>query len=624
MPNTIFGGASAQGLNFRQLYVGGARATRARTPNKASESDMGPYLLLNDWDNSARTLSVPSSDVKSSWRGLTSTIEMVIKNHFDDSRFFIAGVSPSNGLTTVVPQEPQRTMAFGSATSTYHFPNQSYFFENSCDFLDAHGEWFLDRNANIVYYIPRSGENMAKMSVVAPVTERLLDIHAGARNLSFEQLTFQYAGWIMPANRTIGLQSGLLFDGTPGLGGWNSVPMPGGIHISDATNITLSNCTVNHMGAVGVQMSHTTNHVVVDRCHVHDISGVGIWDGADLTPHTRNDPRRCFNVVISNCSVYDVGRDYTGAAGIASCFSDSLKILHNEIYNSPYVGITVGQGSTRDATSLQNNIISYNNIHDVMQLHDDNAGIYTQSLQPGTQITYNWVHNIKRSGWAEGNQVADIYLDNNSSQIIVAHNALDGHVGGKRIHTQVDAHDNRFFDNDNFDAETIALTGPPTGTFPAPAHIGLSTGGPHAGSLGDTLQVGCFLRAGQYLDGGGKFFCLMRSDGNLSIYKGSDPRHRQEMVWNTGLSNHPSGNYYATVSYLGFLQIFSGTPEKPGKIIWQNTPYVAPPSSPGCYMVHLQGDGNMVLMGGYGYNDNQGKPNIGYWDRVNGPPGKTF
>lgn len=610
-------GAPAQGLNFRQLYVADRRATRARTPNKTSESDLGPYLNLVNWDNQAHTLSINSGDINTNWSGLTSSVEMVVKNQFDVARLPIANVSIVGGTAIVTPQDPERTIDFGSATSTYHAPGQSYYFENSYDFLDSPGEWFLDRTANTVYYIPRPGENMTSVNVVAPITEDMVDVHGGAHDITLQWLTIQHAGWIPPSNEMIGLQSGLVFNGT---GGWNSTVVPGGVRVSGATNVTFAHCTINHMGGVGLEISDSTNHVTLDRCQVYDISSCGVWDDPGLIDNSPGSLSCCFNDVISNCSIHDVGRDYTGTAGIVAGFSNGLHILHNEVYNSPYVGISVGLGSTASPTSLGNNIISYNNVHDVMQLHDDNAGIYTQSLQPGTQITYNWVHDIKRSGWAEANQVADVYLDNNSSQITVANNALDGAVGDERIHTQVDAHDNTIFDNETLNASTIAQAGPPARLFPK-AVIAPPSGGPHAGSPGSTLQSGCYLRVGQYLEGGGTDFCVMQGDGNLVIYKGSDPSNNQGYAWSTGTGGRPLGAYFATVSYTGLLQVFAGTPEVPGALIWRATPYQTPPSASATYTLYMQGDGNLVLLGGYGYNDNQGNPSIGYWDRINAPPG---
>ena len=51
-----------------------------------------------------------------------------------------------------------------------------YFVENIFEALDTPGEWYLDRKAQVLYYIPRSGEDMNAAEIVAPVVEKLLEL----------------------------------------------------------------------------------------------------------------------------------------------------------------------------------------------------------------------------------------------------------------------------------------------------------------------------------------------------------------------------------------------------------------------------------------------------------------
>ena len=603
--------AHAGGLDFRQLYVNERRAIRARYPDRTSDSDLGPYLRLIDWDNRGRTLAVHASDIRAPWLGLTSTVEMVVNNHWDVARLHIASasVSPvSRDVVTVTPREPERSIAFEpNIDEMYHAPGQTFYFENSYDFLTAPGEWFLDQRAGTVYYIPRPGEDMTRARVIAPVAEDVLDVR-GASHLVFRGLTVQYAGWLVPPNEMIGLQSGLVFHGT---GGWDGVPIPGGVRVSGASDITFEGCTVDHMGGVGLEISDGADHVVVERCHVYDIASVGIWDSADPAVLPPGSPKRCREDMIRGCSVHDVGRDYTGAGGIVSLFSDGLQVLNNEVYNSPYTGISIGSGSTDRPTSLRNNIVSGNDVHDVMQLHDDNAGIYTQSLQPGTRITGNWVHGIRRSGWADANQVADVYLDNHSAGITVAHNALSERWVGKRIHVQADCGPLTVLGNDGPAAAAVALAGPPPGLFPR-AHTAAPSAPP--APYGGALQTGCFLRPGQYLQGGA-YLALMRPDGDFVVCRGLGDARRP--VWETGTGGQNGRPAFAAVSRRGRLEIFRGTPEHPGALLWASN---SVKSSPGYFQANMQADGNLTVTPGlksYG-----GPPEV--WDSINNGTGTTF
>lgn len=598
--------APAHGLDFRQLYVDGRRAVRARWPHRTSDSDLGPYLRLIHWDDHGRTLAVHAADLPADLRGLTSTVEMVIKTHWDVAQLSIAAVSTSGGVTTVTPQEPGRATAFfPGRAEIYHAPGQTFYLENSYDLLGAPGEWFLDREADRAYYIPRPGEDMRKATVIVPVSEDVLDVR-GASSLTFQGLTIEYAGWLPPPSERVGLQSGLVFDGT---GGWNCVAIPGGVRVSGATDVRFKGCTIVHMGGVGLEISDSTRRVLVDRCHVYDISSVGIWDSSDPLISSPDDPRRCQGDVIRDCSVHDVGRDYTGAGGIVSLYSEGLQILHNEVYNSPYTGISVGAGSTDKPTSLRDNLISGNNVHDVMQLHDDNGGIYTQSLQPGTRITENWVHGIRRSGWAEANQVADVYLDNRSTDITVAHNALSEKWVGHRIKVQEDCGPLTVEDND--DPGAAVMAGPPRGLFSkartAPPSIAPA-------SYGDSLQTGCFLRAGQFLRGG-DYTALMRPDGDFVVCRG--PEHAETPIWETGTGGRAPGPYFATVSSRGRLQVFRGTPDRPGAVLWASNSIESPQ---GYFQMNMQTDGNLTLTPGL--NRSGGLPEV--WDSINYKTGTAF
>jgi len=66
--------------------------------------------------------------------------------------------------------------------------------ENAYELLNDQGEWYLDRAADIVYYIPRPEDNMGQAVVVAGVIERLVAAEgtpaSPIRNVQFNGITF--------------------------------------------------------------------------------------------------------------------------------------------------------------------------------------------------------------------------------------------------------------------------------------------------------------------------------------------------------------------------------------------------------------------------------------------------
>ena len=55
-------------------------------------------------------------------------------------------------------------------------------------------------------------------------------------------------------------------------------------------------------------------------------------------------PLMCVRVVQSDCTIHNVGHEFPGNCGITAFYSRGLRILHNEIYDIPYTGISVGWG----------------------------------------------------------------------------------------------------------------------------------------------------------------------------------------------------------------------------------------------------------------------------------------
>ncbi len=420
--------ASARGMNFRQLYINGARATRARTINYQGANDLGPYSTGLVWKTANKTISVPGSNFSPGWNRLTSTVEMVINRHWQTVRTKIASVAASGRNFEITPTTTSQNILWNTPYAQFLSPKPTYYFENSLDFLDAPGEFYLDTAANKVYYIPRSGEqaNLNNANyVMAPGTSRILDIN-GASNISFQWITFEGSNYLPADGSTVELQSNFMFKPTT----WQTQAIPGGVRVRNASGVHLQYCTVRRMGGAGIEFTDSTNGCVIDHGNVYDVAGNGIEVYTDVnnvpgkgsidTSHTSINDR------ITNTFVHEVGRDYSGASGIIATYPKGITINHNEIYNCPYNGISLGWGWTSSATVLGGNKVNYNNVHHVMQLHDDAAGIYTLSLNsPQSEIAYNYIHDISRSGWAELNAISGIYFDEGSSGFNAHNNSID-------------------------------------------------------------------------------------------------------------------------------------------------------------------------------------------------------
>ncbi len=144
--------------NFRQLYVNGIRATRAR-------GNPPPGIALHGSDG----YRLPKPDM-AAW-GNQDDIEFCYLVTWTHSRCKVKSIVKDGDGAVVAMLQPHFTMARTKEGVQVKLPN---YIENALELLDEPGEWYLDRKSGTVYYIPRPGEDMAKAEVVAPAIERLI------------------------------------------------------------------------------------------------------------------------------------------------------------------------------------------------------------------------------------------------------------------------------------------------------------------------------------------------------------------------------------------------------------------------------------------------------------------
>ena len=414
----------AQKWYFRQLFVDGKRATRARTPNADSKA---PYLKVKNAelkaDEGIWKVNLEPGQMRN-WKNLPD-VEIVMLGYWDMMRKRLASVDQDKGEVIMAPPH---------VSSHHHDPRSGRwcFFENAIEMLDQVGEWYLDRSRGILSYWPLDGQDMSKVEAVAPVLTQLLEIAGTAdqpvRNVHFKGLSFQHADWPLPAWGFAGRQAGSMYvpDQTTGFVGeailWKYVK-----------SCSLTNCEIAHVGAGGISLQRGCTRNVIEGNHVHDIGGNGINVGEDLStvlsrtpdllPPDSETPR---GNRITNNYIHGCGEDYYGSVGIYIAFTDGTVTTHNLLHDLPYTGISVGMMWGGRTTVCRNNVVEYNHIYDVMKKMGDGAGIYTLGSQPGTVLRGNVIHDVRCSPYALGAPNAGLYFDNGSSEMLVEGNTIYG------------------------------------------------------------------------------------------------------------------------------------------------------------------------------------------------------
>ncbi len=427
--------------DFRQLYVNGVRATRAR-----GKAPVGLQLV---GDDGYTTTAVNMAD----WKN-PADLEFCYAIEWCHTRCKVRSIRREGDKARISMLQPYFTQAKTKEGVNVTAPQQIYI-ENALELLDEPGEWYLDRPAKTVYYRPRPGEDMRRAEVVAPAVEKLIELRGTLdrpiHNICFAGITFEHGSWLLP-NKIgfVDVQANFLIDWKHPLkraGGLTNLhnqhlKCPSNVVCRAAKSVCFERCTFTRLGSGGIDLEFGAQDNTIVGCRFFDISGSAVQVGDVLKDdHHPDDPRKIVrnNAVINNF-IHDVAVEYRGGVGVFVGYTDGTVIAHNEIASLPYSGISVGWGwGEEDAgggnpsyyqpfkyttpTPARNNRIEYNHIHGVMRQSNDGGAIYTLGNMPGSIIRGNHIHDNGRPDKKRG-APGGIYLDEGSGFLEVAGNLV--------------------------------------------------------------------------------------------------------------------------------------------------------------------------------------------------------
>jgi hypothetical protein len=396
---------------FRDLWVNGRRAVRARSPNTgfARIGQAGP-------DNRTSFAVEPSDFLP---LADPRTAEIVFLHDWSISRVRLA--SSDAALRSYRFADPIGADSTNFTISNFE-AHPRYFVENAAELLDAPGEWFLDQSKGQLKYVPRDGEKIETAEFIAPRLEQLLVVRGEAENrvenVRFEGITFSYARFDIPLHGYGGVQATLHEKRLEAKDRTKTFPTAA-VMLDRASGCRFKNCRFEHLAGTGLSVTHSQD-IRIERSTFSDIGGNGIMigslSGADTPIAERN--------IIENCTIECCGQTFYGAIGAWVGMSVETTLRNNEIRNLPYTGISVGWCWDARPTICRGHQIRDNNIHHVMQTLSDGGGIYTLGRQPGTTLAGNVIHDIQvNAGRAESN---GIFMDEGSTDIQVENNTFYG------------------------------------------------------------------------------------------------------------------------------------------------------------------------------------------------------
>ena len=316
-----FGALGAGGLGScadtaMELFVDGAAQVLARYPNIVDgvwqwieidkvEDSMTEYTI--DGAAAARALTWPTA----SSPGASAWVHGYWSFDWADSYCEVKNVT-RDGQNATLRIEPQTNPVYG------FLPKARFYGVNILSELDAANEYFIDVDAQLIYWMPPSGGVAATKEVVLSISETIVSTAPGATvsNIVLDSISFLYA-------RGVGLAL-------------------------TAENVTVSGCSSSLHGQNGINLDGS-NLVLRDSlsygtgCHATSISG------GDFKTLTRS------NNLLLNNTVHSFARiTRTYQPGIA--FGDvGASFINNSISNGPHTGLTGGgafclfEGNTFDS-----------------------------------------------------------------------------------------------------------------------------------------------------------------------------------------------------------------------------------------------------------------------------------
>ena len=444
-------------LDFRQLWVNGKKAVRAR-----DVEDFEKMNRICSVDEKNEILYVPAVSIRrlidNKGNLKAKYAEMVLHQMWCVANLRIRSVEVQGDSAAIRFHQPESRIQFEHpwprpmVTTDGH--NSAFYLTNARELQDVPGEWYHDIDARKIYYYPREGEKMQEAEVIVPAVETLVRVEGTLDrpvcHIRFEKITFSYTTWMRPSEKGhVPLQAGMyLTDGyriDPKMQrnylnhpldnqGWLGRPAAA-VRVVAARQIDFERCRFEHLGSTGLDYEEAVQGGVVRGCLFRDIAGNGLLVGSfspaaheTHLPYNPADRREvCTQQQINNCYFTEIGNEDWGCLAIAAGYVGDVNIEHNEINEVPYSGISLGWGWTQTVNCMRNNRVHANLIHHYAKHMYDVAGIYTLGSQPKSYVTENCVHSIYKPGYVhDPNHWFYLYTDEGSSFITVRDNWTEG------------------------------------------------------------------------------------------------------------------------------------------------------------------------------------------------------
>ncbi|MDR2275436.1 MAG: PDZ domain-containing protein [Sphingobacterium sp.] len=328
-----------KGTSFQSLYANDTHLVWARYPNY--DASILPFQ--------GYAADALGPERVATWKNPTGGIVHALHSgRWGGFHYRITGKDGSSKVTLEGGQQNNRP---SKMHETYRFV------ENIFEELDTAQEWYLDEGTATLYYMPSKGIDPNQLKFVAPQQENLITI-AGSANNPVHDVEVSGIRFMHTAPTFMKTAEPLLRSD------W-TIYRQGAVKVEGAENCILRANDFIELGGNAIFVNNYNRGVKVSGNRIEQIGAGAInfvgdpaavrspafryekfvpLDQMDTLkgPKSNNYPMDC---EASDNLIHTIGLIEKQVAGVQVSMAESLRILHNTIYNVPRAGINVGDGT---------------------------------------------------------------------------------------------------------------------------------------------------------------------------------------------------------------------------------------------------------------------------------------
>jgi hypothetical protein len=372
------------------VFYDGRRLQRARTPNTGWLETTEKFA-----QGSPFAMTVPGDVLRPGW-AKRGDVYVVCLQKWAGFKLPIRGIDiEKRRVTLPVSPPPHRQEA-----------RNRFWIENAPEALDAPGEWYADRTAGVLRVIPpRDGKAVAAAEVTVAALPALLRLE-GCAGVTVRNLTFAECGDDFP------VESGEIDTQA-------AAARRGAVQLKGCRDCAIERCVVEEVGGYAIDLARGSRNCSVTRCELRNLGAGGVRVGETRVEQPPS--AQVHGHTVADCRVHHYGQAYPGAVGLVVFHASENRLLHNDVHDAPYSGVSVGWTWGYKESPCKANLVEGNHIHHLGgKILSDLGGVYLLGPQPGTTVRRNWIHDLRCFDYGAWG----LYTDEGSTGITLEQNVV--------------------------------------------------------------------------------------------------------------------------------------------------------------------------------------------------------